>query len=309
MDLSLRQLSVFVSVARRLSFTAAAGDLLVSQSSLSRTVAEIERTLGARVFHRDTRNVTLTDEGRELLEVAEHVLAVHRAGMRQLGRYVEGGAGAVTVAALPSVAAVLLPPVIAVFRERWPDISVRIHDGLSRRMVTAVERGEADFAIAVAADVPEWLESRPLAHDRFVGVVPPRHPFADRAELSWSELRDERFIVMAADTSVRALTDSAFAQIGGPARGVVEASNVATVGGLVAAGLGVSALPALVRVLVSFADVAHRPLVAPLVTRRLDVLRPTDRPVPAAARRFLDTLDDLRLGGFELPPDVAWARP
>ncbi|MFC3999083.1 LysR substrate-binding domain-containing protein [Nocardiopsis sediminis] len=307
MDLSLRQLSVFVSVARRLSFTAAAADLLVSQSSLSRTVAEIERALGARVFHRDTRNVTLTDEGRELLEVAEHVLAVHRAGMRQLGRYVEGGAGAVTVAALPSVAAVLLPPVIAVFRERWPDISVRIHDGLSRPVVAAVERGEADFAIAVAAGVPSWLESRPLAHDRFVGVVPTGHPFAGRAELRWSDLRGERFIVMAADTSIRPLTDSAFAQVGGPARGVVEASNVATVGGLVAAGLGVSALPALVRVLVSFADVAHRPLADPVVTRRLDVLRPTDRPIPAAARRFLETLDDLRLGGFELPPDVDWA--
>ncbi|MEE2040688.1 LysR substrate-binding domain-containing protein [Nocardiopsis sp. CT-R113] len=309
MDLSLRQLSVFVSVAHRLSFTAAANDLLVSQSSLSRTVAEIERVLGTSVFHRDTRNVTLTDEGRELLEVAEHVLGVHRAGMRQLRRFVDGSGGTVSVAALPSVAAVLLPPVITAFRRRWPETDVRIHDGLARSVVEAVERGDADFAVTVATDGAPWVSGRPLVRDLFVGVVPPGHPLADRDELSWADLRDEQFIAMGAGSSVRALTDLAFTQAGGAGRGVVEASSFATVGGLVSAGLGVTALPALVRALLGFAPVEHRPLTGPVVRRGLDLLWPTDRPMSAAARRFLATIDELRSGGFELPPDVHWAEP
>lgn len=308
MDLTLRQLSVFASVARRLSFTAAAEDLRVSQSSLSRTVADIERVLGARMLLRDSRSVALTEEGQELLDVAEHVLGVHRAGMRRLQRFVDGGGGTVTVAALPSAAAVLLPPVVVAFRERWPGIDVAVRDGLSRAVLADLEQGRADLAITASGDGAPWLQGLPLVHDRFAAVVQRGHPLAERSALAWADLRPERFIALESDSSVRALTDAAFARSGGsPGPGTVEATSVATAGGLVAAGTGVTALPALVRALVGFAAVEHRPLEAPAVRRRLDVMWPVDRPLSGAALRFLQLLDELRAGAFDLPDDVAWA--
>ena len=87
----------------------------------------------------------------------------------------------------------------------------------------------------------------------------------------------------------------------------MEAGNVATVGGLVAAGLGVTALPALVKALMSFASLTHRPLVEPVVERRLDIVTVADRPVSPATRHVLGLLGELRGMEHELPAGVSWA--
>src|ERR1044072_6666659 len=121
MDVTLRQLTAYTAVARAVSFTAAAAELHVSQSSLSRAVADLERTLGMRLLERDTRNVELTPAGTEPLRIADQILAAHRAGLAQLGRYVAGERGAVSLATPPSVAGLPPPPVISAFRARRPE--------------------------------------------------------------------------------------------------------------------------------------------------------------------------------------------
>ncbi|WP_345556322.1 LysR family transcriptional regulator [Streptomonospora halophila] len=306
MDLSLRQLRVYAAVARAESFTAAAAELHVAQSSLSRTVLELERQLGVRLFDRTTRRIRRTPEGRELLEAAERVLAAHRAEMAGLQRYLAGERGVVTIATLPSVAAALLPPVIARFREQRPQTAVRILDGMSEAALERLASGAADLAITFADGLPDGLRAQPLAEDRFFAVLPPAHPLAGAAELGWGDFSGEQFIAVGADSSVRAGTDRAFAEAAVRPAGVTEAGNVSTVGGLLAAGLGVSAMPALVEVLMSFADYARVPLVRPALDRRLSVVLPRDRRVPPPARSFLDCLRGLREEGHPLPADVRW---
>ncbi|GAA3742562.1 DNA-binding transcriptional LysR family regulator [Spinactinospora alkalitolerans] len=306
MNLSLRQLEAYAAVARAESFTAAARELRVAQSSLSRTVLELERILGVRLFDRTTRSIRRTPEGEELLLVAERVLTAHRAEMTRLERYLAGERGGVTVATLPSIAAVLLPPVIAEFRARQPGIGVRILDGMSDLALRRVESGAADLAITIAHRLPGGLRSWPLVEDRFFAVLPARHARAGDPALRWSDFDGLQFIAIGADSSVRTLTDRAFAAADVRPAGVIEAGNVSTVGGLLAAGLGVSALPALVRVLMSFADHAHLPLTDPVVDRRLSVVLPAHRsPTPAAAR-FLDLLRGLKADDRPLPDDVRW---
>ncbi|MUL42590.1 LysR family transcriptional regulator [Streptomonospora sp. PA3] len=306
MDLSLRQLSVYAAVARAESFTAAARQLRVAQSSLSRTVLELERTLGVRLFDRTTRRMRRTPEGQRLLEAAERVLAAHRAEMADLERYLAGERGLVTIATLPSVAAALLPPVIARFREQRPDVAVRILDGMSEAALDRLSSGAADLAITAAEGLPAGLRAHPLAEDRFFAVLPPGHPRAGSAELAWDDFTGEQFIAVGADSSVRAGTDRAFAEAGVRPAGVTEAGNVSTVGGLLAAGLGVSAMPALVEVLMSFADYVRLPLVRPVLDRRLSVVLPHERRVPPPARGFLECLRGLREEGHPLPADVRW---
>ena len=105
MDASLRQLAAYVAVARAASFTAAARQMHVSQSTLSRAVADLERVLGVQLLERDTRNVQLTAAGVETLRVAEQIVGAHRSGMKELRRYLLGESGVVAMATLPSVAA------------------------------------------------------------------------------------------------------------------------------------------------------------------------------------------------------------
>ncbi|WP_333735886.1 LysR family transcriptional regulator [Streptomyces sp. IBSBF 2806] len=304
---TLRQLAAYTAVARAASFTAAAVEMHVSQSSLSRAVADLERQLGVQLLARDTRNVQLTAAGVEALRVAEQIVTAHRAGMKELRRYLLGESGTVAVATLPSVAAVLLPQVISDFRERRPQVAVRLLDGLERSVLDRVLSGDADFAITTVGDPSEHLDHRPLVRDRFVAVLPKGHPLADRPEIAWEDLARQPFLAVGRDSSVRRLTDAAFAQIDAHTVPAAEAGSVATVGGLVAAGLGVSAMPALVLPLMGAGSVVCRPLVDPVVDRRLDIAVRVRRSLPAVTERFLQTLEEFRLQGRALPPGASWA--
>ncbi|MEV0618401.1 LysR family transcriptional regulator [Nonomuraea sp. NPDC050404] len=304
MEPALRQLAAYAAVARAASFTAAAHRLRVSQSTLSRAVADLERTLGVRLLERDTRNVQLTAAGVETLRVAEQIVAAHESGMKELRRYLLGESGVVAVATLPSVAAVLLPRMISAFRGRRPDVSVRIMDGLERAVLGRVLSGDADFAITTVRASSEQFEHRPLIRDQFHAVLPEGHRLAEREEVTWVELAAEPFLAVGRESSVRRLTDAAFDQAGAGVTLAAEASNVATVGGLVAAGLGVSAMPALVLPLLIPGQVVHRRLADPVVDRRLDVVVRARRTLPLAAAAFLDLLEGFRTE--ELPPGVSW---
>lgn len=306
MDATLRQLAAYVAVAKSAGFTAAAAQLHLSQSTLSRAVADLERVLGVRLLERDTRNVQLTAAGVETLRVAEQIVDAHRSGMKELRRYLLGESGVVAMATLPSVAAVLLPGLISAFRRERPEVSVRIMDGLERAVLGRVLSGDADFAVTTVGAASDRLEHRPLIRDRFRAVLPEGHPLAERDELTWEDLATEPFLAVGPESSVRRLTDAAFAQAGAGAAPAAEASNVATVGGLVAAGLGVSALPALVLPLLGPGRVVHRELVAPVVERRLDVVVRARRTLPPAAAAFLDLLEEARAEGRDVPPGASW---
>jgi DNA-binding transcriptional LysR family regulator len=158
---TLRQLTAYTAVARAASFTAAAAEMHVSQSSLSRAVADLERQLGVQLLERDTRNVQLTAAGVEALRIAEQIVTAHRAGMKELRRFLLGESGTVAVATLPSVAAVLLPQVISDFRERRPQVAVRLLDGLERLVLDRVLSGDADFAITTVGDPPSSWSTAP----------------------------------------------------------------------------------------------------------------------------------------------------
>ncbi|TMR99164.1 LysR family transcriptional regulator [Nonomuraea basaltis] len=306
MEASLRQLAAYVAVAKAASFTAAAAQLHVSQSTLSRAVADLERVLGVRLLARDTRNVQLTAAGQETLRVAEQIVGAHRSGMKELQRYLLGESGMVAVATLPSVAAVLLPRMISAFRGQRPLVTVRIMDGLERAVLGKVLSGDADFAITTVGAPSDRLEHRPLIRDRFHAVLPEGHSLADCDEVAWEDLAAEPFLAVGPQSSVRRLTDAAFAQAGAEVTLAAEASNVATVGGLVAAGLGVSAMPALVLPLLGPGHILHRPLVGPVVERRLDVVVRARRTLPVAAAAFLDLLEESRTRALDVPVGASW---
>jgi LysR family carnitine catabolism transcriptional activator len=306
MDATLRQLAVYAAVARATGFTAAAAQLHVSQSAVSRAVADLERQLGIQLLARDTRNVQLTPAGVEVLQIAEQIVAAHRAGMRQLQRYLAGESGTVAVATLPSIAAMLLPRVIPAFRAQYPQVKIRILDGLDRTVLDRVLAGDADFAITTVEATTGHLTRRSLVRDRFHAVLPPDHPLTRRESVTWADLAREPFLAVAPTSSVRRLTDRAFTQAGLDVTPAAEAGNVATVGGLIAAGLGVSALPALVLPLTG-ARVARRDLIGPVLDRRLDIVYRDGLSLSAPAGRFIELLDELRGSTHDLPTGVHWS--
>ena len=290
MSLTLHQFEVFQRVALTGSFTRAAADLRLSQPVVSRTIGDIERHVGARLLDRTTRSVEMTGAGREFLAVADRILETCRLELNRFSAYRAGEYGHITVAALPSVAAVLLPPIAAGFLAQHPGISLHLLDGTTREVLGHLRSGAADLAVTDQSPASAGLDIHPLVEDRVVAVLPVGHRYSSSTSLSWADLAAERFIAFSQDSGVRRLTDLGFAQAGVEPETLVETRAVATAGGMIATGLGISAMPELVLPLLSFTNLTTRPLEHPVITRKLALhLRPGEALQPAA-RQLADHL-------------------
>lgn len=305
-DLTLRHLRVVLAVADAGGYTPAARELHVAQSSLSRTVQEVEQRIGVPLFERTTRRVGPTLEGEEFLATARRLVAEFDTALNHFEGYLAGTRGAVSVAALPSLAGSMLPPVLAEFRRGHPEVAVSVKDGFSGEVLDLVVRGEVDLAVSVAAQVPDTLGVRHIAADAFAAVLPAGHPLAAQEELQWADLEGQPFVAFERISSIRGYVDRVLAETGTRTGALTEARNIGAVAGLVAAGLGLSAAPSLVLPMMMFADVVVRPLVAPVVERDICLIHDPRRPMSRAARGLMQLL--LSAGEREIasPPGVRW---
>ena len=287
---TIPQLTAILHLTDSGSFTEAASLLGVSQPTLSRTVRAAEDALGARLFDRDTRRIGLTPFGVQFLPIARRLVHEWQGATEEVDQVVRGERGRLTVAALPSVAATLLPPTLARFRASYPGVDVHIHDGLSEPVLAMVEDGRADIGITVRPLPHRRLHYKALLSDRFCLVQ--RSPSRCRARpaTQWSTFAGEPFIALSPASSVRMMTDAAFLQAGVAPTHLFECAQLATVGGLVAAGLGITALPQLAFELLAGYGLVVRPLVNPVLDRSIGTVARAGRHSPPAVGAFLAAL-------------------
>ena len=227
------------------------------------------------------------------------------ANLRHFTGFLDGQRGRVRVATLPSLAAILLPSIVSAYQHDHPAVELSIEDALATEVLERVRAGVVDFAVTVVSGEPvDDLHVTPVASDRFCVVFPPGHAFAGHPEVSWSALANEAFIAFDRTTSIRQHLDRAFAESGRIPHNTIEARNISAVAGLVAAGLGVSAVPGLVLPLVEFAGLEYRPLGTPRTERRIAIVRVPHRPLSPAATAFRDAIASRSRD--RLPPETSW---
>jgi DNA-binding transcriptional LysR family regulator len=287
---SPQQLAAFLHLARSGSFSEAARLQGVSQPAISRTVQQLEEAIGHRLFDRTTRSVALTPTGQELLPIAERLVAEFDNSFGELARFIAGRRGRVAVAALPSIAAVLLPPAIARYREDHPDVEVAIMDGLSGSVLDAVAEGRADIGLTIKPSPRATLNYRPLMSDEFGLVCRPDDALAGKSPLPWSVFAQRPFVAMAPESSVRQMTDAAFLQAGLAIPPLYGCAFLGTTGHLVAAGLGITALPRLTLPLLGRLGLVWRRLERPVMRRHLGAVTRVGRTPSPAALDFLAAL-------------------
>ncbi|GAA5146950.1 LysR family transcriptional regulator [Microbacterium pseudoresistens] len=292
-DLTLREFSYVLEVAERRSFTNAALEMHLSQSALSRAINETERRLGTRLFTRTTRAVDLTPEGVEFVRLAKRLLATHRRTLNEFALFRQGLSGSVRVAALPSVAAILLPPLVARLQSERPGIALSVDDTLAHVAIDRLLAGEVDYALTTDDWLPEGVTFTPLTSDRFRVVFREDHPFHERSEVTWQEFADQPVAMFGASSSIRTRTDRVLTDLGLSISTTIEAQNIAVVAGLVAAGLGVAAAPEFVIPLMKFADLESATLTEPLAERPLGLVSVPDRATSPAAREFARILREV----------------
>ncbi len=315
MNLTLAQLRVVLAVAQRRSFTRASEELLVAQSSLSRTVAQVERVAGTALFERTTRHVELTPDGQVFANLAEQVVTAYDQASAHFAGYLRGNEGLLRLAALPSLAATLIPQVVVRLRDLHPGIEVEVEDVLAADIDEAIRNGRVDFALTASLELetpkpsaPGDLLFEPMATDVFRLVTAPDHPLAQQAAVPWRSLAQESFVSFDDASSVRSITDAVLAMQGIVPVSQVTARNVATVAGLCSAGLGVSAAPAFVLPLMHFAGLASTPLTEPVIRRQVGILSDPRRVPGRSTMGLLEVLRNMALDGAPLPDGATWTQ-
>lgn len=283
---SLNQLRAFLHVAQSVNFSEAARNLNLSQPALSRTIQMLESNFGLKLFDRDTRNVALTPAGRALLPVASRLVGDFDLAFVELGRTFAGERGQVVVGAMPSLAANLLPPIVAGFQQSHPSVNIIVRDTLSGSIEEQFKQSHIDLALIAPLRKSEAYHFTPVMDDEF-GLVT-RHDGAGAAAgpATWQDLRDRPFIAMARESSVRFFADRGFSLAGVSAHLRYECAHLTTVGGLIEAGLGISALPKSTIALLGSSRIVWRRLEGPVVARTIGLARVAHRALSPAAEMF-----------------------
>jgi LysR family transcriptional regulator, carnitine catabolism transcriptional activator len=293
-SLTLKQMAALVAIAEHGSFSAAADHLHVSQPALSRTVRLAEECVGTRIFDRDTRSVSLTPEGEELLPIAQRILREFHDSMGALSQFIEGTRGRVRATAVPSLARSLLVTVAKRYCSDFPGVGLVLGVHAADRILELLERREIDVGLSVEAPLDGRFDFRYLRDEEVVLVCPKNDPLAGSglqdSPLEWSVFTSRPFIAAMVGTHTRASTDAAFKE---NRLAVVPAHEVASIdlpliGGLISAGLGLSAVPESALEVLGQSDLAARRLHRPAVRRRVGVVKLAGRSTSAAVQRFLD---------------------
>lgn len=247
--MELRHLRYFVAVAEERHFGRAAERLKIAQPPLSRQIQLLEDELSVRLFDRSRRKVELTAAGATLLEHARRVFDSVELAARETQRAGRGERGRIAIGYPSSLAYSGLAEVLRTFRSKYPDVAITL-DGLApQAQIDALKEGRLDVGFVRAPFDEPGLESLPIRREPLVIALPADHSLAARSSrIALEALAEEPFVLFPRsrgpaffDQLMRLCNDAGFTP-----RIVQEAQQLDIVS-LVAAGFGVSILPASVR--------------------------------------------------------------
>jgi DNA-binding transcriptional LysR family regulator len=241
--MELYQLEYFLEAARQRSFTRAAEKLHLAQAAMSEQMRKLESEVGTSLFNRGRRETILTAAGETLRPHAEALLERADLAKRDIQHLIGLRGGRLTIGAIPSVSACLLPSAIAAFRKLHPHVELALFEGTSETVAHWVESGRVEFGIVQLPTSGGSFDEHPLFTEPFVVLISKSHPLAKQKTISLAKLADEPFILYkgrARDTALTACHAAGFEP-----RVACESSELETIRSLVAAGLGIAILPQL----------------------------------------------------------------
>lgn len=287
MNNRLRQIEAFLAVARTKNFTRAAEAFGLSQPALSALIMQFETELEIKLFDRTTRQVELTDAGRQFLPHAERIAQDVIDALASLNETAALQKGYVRLCALPSLSSTLVPLVLADFKNDYPDIRIVVTEALAEPLLAEVMSGRSDFGVGVDIRDRENLRFQRIGSDELVVVCHIEHALADLAQVSWKQLTQCDLIAMTDNTSVRRQIDAISRTQGIELNIVQEFSFMQTALGFVHQKLGVTILPSGVAQSLSLPSLVEIPLVGPSSIRAIGVLYRADRSLSPAANALV----------------------
>lgn len=277
-------------VAQTLSFSRACERLHMSQPALSLAIRNLEVELGGALLSRSTRQVKLTPEGAALLPQALQLLADFDNVRERVKQRFTLQRGHVAIAAMPSFAGSVLPGILRDYRLQFPNVEVTVHDVINEQGIDMVESGRVELGCGFEPDGATPLIFEPLFVDRFMAIVPSDSVLAGMKLVSWAELLKHDVIALQRPSSMRRLLEESLAAKGLKLRVALECHQLATASRWVAAGVGVSVVPSLLRSQVIALGARCVQLGRPVVRQRVGLIMRGDQQLSAAATALREAL-------------------
>jgi DNA-binding transcriptional LysR family regulator len=282
--MELRHLRYFVAVAEELHFRRAAERLHMSQPPLSQQIRNLEEDVGATLLVRNQRRVELTAAGEAYLARARDILAAVEDAAREARRVQRGEVGRLAVGFVGSAMYSVVPELLRAFRERFPEVGLRLRELGTTEQLRRLEDGRLDIGFLRPPGPRAGLSIETVLREPVVAAVPERHPLAGAAEIRIEDLAGAPLVLMTR-AGAPGLRDALTQLTDGVAEDAIvqEVDEMQTLVGLVAAGVGVSLVPQSLRALTR-AGVVYRDLAGDVPTVRLSAAWRTgdDSPVLAA---------------------------
>lgn len=202
--------------------------------------------------------------------------------------------GEIAIGCVPSTVYYFVTRVINLYRGLYPKIRIRVLDASANDVLLAVARGDVEFGINFIGTQEGDVEFEPLFEEPFVAACRRDHPLATKKQVSWTELAQYDYISVDKSSGNRLLLDQALAGLAGMPQSMYETQHGTTVIGLVEAGLGVAAVPSMAMPTKDHPLLVSIPLINPVVTRKVGLIRRRNRDLSPAAQQFYNLCQSMR---------------
>lgn len=192
--MELFHLKAFYHVVITGSFSKAAEELFVSQPALSRQVAALEKELELQLFFRRGRQVTLTDAGRRLFLYVEKIISLYNEAKKEMLQLKDLETGELSIGASTTIANYLLPPILAIYQKRNPNIKINLNVGNSSQIEQMALENKVDIGLIAGKHQSSILYQEQFAEDELFLIVPPDHYMIGADNITPEQINQETFL-------------------------------------------------------------------------------------------------------------------
>lgn len=208
---TLQQLRILKAVATEKNFTKAAAVLYISQPSLSKQIKILEKNLNTLLINRERNKLSLTESGQVFLQYSERILALCEESCRALIDLKNGERGNLTVGASQTIGTYLMPRILALFAQNYPQIDLKVQVNSSRIIAKNIINREIDIAVVggeISYDLQRNLTIQPFVYDELSLIISKSHPFAKKKQINKEDLYCLDFITLNSNSTIKKFIDN-----------------------------------------------------------------------------------------------------
>ena len=212
---TLQQLRILKAVATEKNFTKAADVLYISQPSLSKQIKTLEKNLDTLLINRERNTISLTESGNVLLQYSERILALCEESCRALIDLKNGDRGNLTVGASQTIGTYLMPRILALFAQNYPQIDLKVQVNSTRLIAKNIINREIDIAVVggeISDDLKKNLTIQPFVYDELSLIISKSHPFAKKKKINKEDLYCLDFITLNSNSTIKKFIDNILSQ-------------------------------------------------------------------------------------------------